>query len=571
MSTAPRWRLDDLPVPPGAEELRARSRHFEQLEVAAMDAPTLAAALDELGELRAALQLHALGVELPLLVDDGDDAARRRLPDLDDLLADVDASTRPFELALTMLADEPADQLLADVRLARHRQHIRRARRFRAHVLPEHDEELLARREPAAEDAWQRLFEHVSNGLQGDGESRPAAVVFGDLQSAQRDRRRAAMLELERAVKPYAEVLARCADTLIADRLAMDELRGFSSPRAQTDLENDLPAATVDAALAAIERHRPLVRRWNEAKAALLGLDALTAADEQAPLPGLPALSYSDAVGVIAEAFDSLSPDLGELVVELDRGGHIDAQPRRRKRSLATCVSAGAGTLPFVAVTFTGQPGDMLTLAHEIGHALHYALSVRAQSPLDYDPATPLAEMAAVFAELLVLDHLAAEHDDLRAVTAAQRMDFTARTVFRQAMITRFETTAYAARADGDLLTAQRLTELWLDARRWLHGDAPIATDDLGWALVPHVIHHRFYNYAYALAALTATSLLGQWHADPERFPTRYVTFLSLGGAAPVPDQLARLGLDSAGSWHAALDGLRTTLDACRAIGAGTA
>jgi oligoendopeptidase F len=167
-----------------------------------------------------------------------------------------------------------------------------------------------------------------------------------------------------------------------------------------------------------------------------------------------------------------------------------------------------------------------------------------------------------VFAELLVLDHLGARHEALRAVTAAQLMDFTARTVFRQAMITQFEATAYAARADGDLLTAQRLTELWLDARRWLHGDTPMATDDVGWALVPHFIHHRFYNYAYALAALTATSLLGQWHAEPERFPARYLAFLSQGGAVRVADQLARLGVDGANSWDAALDGLQTALHA---------
>jgi len=554
-----RWRLDALPAGATAGELRARSRAFATLDPAAMDAGKLAVALDELGELRAALQLQSARVELPLLLDEEDEDAHRRAADLDALLDDVESAVRPFELAWVTVSDERAGRLLADERLARHRHYLERARCFAAHVLSDHDEDLLAARDHAAQDAWERLYEHVTSTIRTsrpgcDPRSLNAAV--DDLQSPSAGGRRTALADIHDGVGPHAELLARCVDALIVDRLALDDLRGFAHPRAETDLENDLRAGTVEALLAAVEHQRPLLRRWNETKAGLLGLDELGAADEFAPVPGLPALGYAQALRTVAAAFAAISPDLGELVLELDRSGHIDAQARPRKRGVATCVSAGAATLPFVSLTFDGRPGETLTLAHEIGHAVHYALAARNQTALDYDPSPPVAETAAVFAELLVLRHLGAQDEELRRVAAAQHMDFVARNVFRQAMITRFEAAAYAARAAGEVLTAPRLTDLWLQARRWLHGDAPIATDELGWALVPHYVHHRFYNYAYAFAALTATGLLGRWQAAPQRFGTRYRAFLATGGAASPAQLLTGLGLDPDSSWDAMLAGL---------------
>ena len=555
----PRWRLDTLPAGPGADEVLARGRAFARLDVASIDAGELAAALDELGALRGALQLHSARVELPLVLDRADADAAESAAQLDELLAEVEASVRPFELAWTTLAPDRAAALLGDVRLARHRHHLERMRQFAGHLLADDDEWLLGTRDAAAEDAWQRLYELVTSTAgtpRAGGEVGSLNAAIDELRSASAQRRRDAMGAIRAAVGPQLEVLACCLDALIADRLAVDEVRGFTHPRAQTDLENDVSSTTVDALLAAVGRHRPLLRRWNAAKAELLGLDELGAHDEPATPPGLPALDYEQALGLVADAFGTLHPQLGALVRELQDRGRIDAGERPRKRGVATCISAGAGTLPFVSLTFRGEPGDTLTLAHELGHALHYALAARRQSALDYEPPPPVAETAAVFAELLVLDRLGEQDREARATAAAHRMDALARNVFRQVMITRFEAAAYAARAQGEPLTAPRLAELWLRERRWLHGDAPIAADDVGWALVPHVVHHRFYNHAYAIAGLTATGLLGLWHADPAGFGNRYVEFLATGGAAPLPALLTGLGLDPHSSWDEILGGV---------------
>src|SRR6266704_796971 len=48
------------------------------------------------------------------------------------------------------------------------------------------------------------------------------------------------------SLEPVAGALAQCLDTLVADKLSVDALRGFPHPRAERDLANELPSRMVD-------------------------------------------------------------------------------------------------------------------------------------------------------------------------------------------------------------------------------------------------------------------------------------------------------------------------------------
>ena len=82
--------------------------------------------------------------------------------------------------------------------------------------------------------------------------------------------------------EPVLPVIAHCYDSLVADRLAVDHLRGHDDPIEQTNLENEIDAGVVEALLAASEAHVEIAHRWYRRKAALLGLERLDAVDLQA-------------------------------------------------------------------------------------------------------------------------------------------------------------------------------------------------------------------------------------------------------------------------------------------------
>ena len=108
------------------------------------------------------------------------------------------------------------------------------------------------------------------------------------------------------------------------------------------------------------------------------------------------------------------------------------------------------------------------TLAHELGHGIHMALSGRKHGLFAlYTPLTT-AEMASTFAEMLVFQDLMAAEDDREAQLAmlVGKIEDTFATVFRQISMNRFEDKLHTARRGEGELTTERLSELWLETQR---------------------------------------------------------------------------------------------------------
>ena len=83
------------------------------------------------------------------------------------------------------------------------------------------------------------------------------------------------------------------------------------------------------------------------------------------------------------------------------------------KRHGAYCATNVPGVHPYVFMNYTGDRRSILTLAHELGHALHGSLA----QPLGlFNASTPLttAETASVFGEALTFKRLLAAEDDPR-------------------------------------------------------------------------------------------------------------------------------------------------------------
>ena len=179
----------------------------------------------------------------------------------------------------------------------RDRHYLASARRFAPHTRSEPEEEMIAERDPAAAGAWHTLFDQVTSTLRipFDGEDRTIDEVLARVRGPVREQRLAAYEALFTALEPQTPILAHVYDSLVADRLVLDRVRGYSHPREPRDLDNEIPSAAVDVLLAAVERHHHLAHRWFRHKAKLLGLDKLALGDQYAPLGSTRAVAYDDA------------------------------------------------------------------------------------------------------------------------------------------------------------------------------------------------------------------------------------------------------------------------------------
>ena len=466
----------------------------------------------------------------------------------------LDEAIRHFELAWMALSDDRARSLAEDEAVARDRHYLLSVRRFRPFMLSPAEERALSARDASASTAWQTLRDRTLGSLatRFDDGSGEREWPLSELESARRahpdrDVRRRGQETTRALFEPVLPVLAHCYDSLVADRLAVDRLRGHDNPMDQTNLENQIDAGVVEVLLAASEAHVEIAQRWYRRKAALLGLERLDAIDLQAAaVEGQQLLPWDEARRLVVDMFAGVTPALGAEAERFFSENRIDAEPRRGKPvSGGFCVWPSTRVPGFVCLNWTGQLRDLVMLTHELGHGTNFGLAAHAQTDNSLKQGIALAEVPSTFAELLLVEHLLSTDEDRGRALLARELDQAVMVAYMSASFARFEQAAYALRAEGQALTADRLNALSEAAVAKVWGDA--VTDELGsgklwWASLPHFVHERFYTYAYTFAFLLAAGLVAR--SREPGFAERYERFLTAAGSASPEEKLALVGVD---------------------------
>lgn len=561
-------------------EALTRSEAFAERyrgRVAALTGAEMAAALAELAAIDNALSRVGSYAHLRESTDVTDEDNRDLVTAIDQEMVRASNTLRFFDLEWLAVDDEAAAAIIAAPEVAADAHYLRAARRFAPYTLSEPEERMLAERSPAATSAWQSLFSQVVSTLEvpfdaGEGET-PHTVdrLLAHVRNEDRDVRRRALETLYDGLEPHTPTLAHCYDTLVGDRLALDRLRGHGDPMNPTHLRNELDGEVVEAMMAAVERNYPLAQRWFRAKAGLLGLDRLELWDQYAPLGDARAVRYDECLGMIETAFGRFSPTIATIARGFFDERRVDAEPRAGKRGGAFCSSVAQDARPYVLMNYTDQMNDVMTLAHELGHGMHFTLSNGAQTALSAHTGLALAEVPSTFAELLTFDHLLETETDpqTRRALVCERVEGTFATVFRQTVLARYEQRAYATRAEGQTLTADRLSQIWRTQNEAYYGDSIALPEGYrrGWSYIPHFISTRFYTYAYVFAHLVTLALYARYRADGADFAPRYMGFLAAGGSDTPANLLRPLGVDlhDPAVWDAGFAEMRRMIDEAEA------
>ena len=575
-----RWDLSGLAADPAdargrADVGAANAAEFEERwrpRIAALDGPTLAELLAELDDVRSSREEATAYGYLFGSTDAGSDEAQDIEAYLEDKATAIGNAVRFFELAWLALTDERASELAAAPEVAADRYYLTALRRFVPYSLSEPEERVLAEREATALKAWQAFHNrHVSTlSIDFDAGNGPEPHPIGRLDgysgNPDRDLRLRAGAAARQLVEPELDVLAQCYDAIVADRLIMDRLQGLPGPMSRTHLDNQLEPATVDAMLDAVERSYPVLRRWLRKKAALLGVEKLDFNDIQAPVGSPAPIGWRDAEEVCLASFRRLSPRLEEICAGFFVDGRIDAEPRAGKRGGAFCFQPSPRTPGYLLLNFGGTLRDVVTLAHELGHGVHFDLAA-AQNIHSWESGLAMVEIPSTFGELLLADELAtvADEETTRAL-AVQQLNNMIGSIHVQTIFTRYEQRAYALRAEGSILTPDRLAGIMREEFDKAFGDDLAyqnASPDWFWGRIPHFIGVRFYTYAYVFAFLVALIVHRRMQELPD-FAERYLAFLGAGGAASPADLLAGLEIDLAdpGIWQVGLDEIERRVDA---------
>ncbi len=565
---ATEWDLAPLTNPPiqdaldEALELASRFAERHAGRVAEMSPAELGDAMHELERIHDLLGKAGSYASLRFATDTADPERGALLARVQERGTEIETRLLFFELEWAALDDDQAERVLADPGLDFCRHYLRSARRYRPHLLSEPEEKILAEKAISSHAAWSRLFgEQVSAiRVELDGDAVPLDVALSRLQAPERDTRRTAAEATTAALATGLRTRAFIFNTLLQDKATEDRLRRYPHWLASRNLSNEASDESVMALIEAVRGRFSIPQRWYRLKAQLLGVDKLADYDRAAPLPGDEAtFSYAQARELVLDTFSAFSDVAGRIVRRFFAEEWIDAPVRDHKRGGAFCSYTVPSVHPYVLLNYTAQRRDVLTMAHELGHGLHAALS-QDQGVFHHSTPLTLAETASVFGEALTFGRMldTVPDDRARLGLLADRIDGAIATVFRQMAMNRFEHLVHTGRRTEGELSVDRFAELWTQTQSELFGDSVEMTDGYRtwWSYIPHFINTPGYVYAYAYGQLLALSVYHRYLVEGDSFVPRYLELLSAGGSRDPEALGAIVGIDLAdpGFWDSGLD-----------------
>jgi oligoendopeptidase F len=458
-----------------------------------------------------------------------------------------------FELELIAVPDEPFHKIVADPSLSNYSHYLNHVRVFKPYTLSEKEEQICNLKDLTGRQAFSQLFDEVTASfryrLDLDGEEREYTgeellAMLHRPEEAIREQAFSAFLEKH---GEHAIVLSSVFNNIFLDHGGECELRRYADPITATHLTNELSHETIEGMMQVSEENYGLAQDYFRIKAGLLGIPKLKNSDVYAPLWDVKkTIAFDAAKKLVLKAFDAFSPEMGRIAGAFFDDARIDSGVRPGKTGGAFCAGMTPGIPPYVLMNYTGNLRDVSTLAHELGHGIHFSLASE-QTLVNYDAVLPMAETASVFGEMLLTRLLLREEPDpkVRASILCAKIEDIIATTFRQNVLTRFEMKAHDKRKEM-LLSSQDLCDLWWAENARLYGDAVemIPPYKWGWSYISHFIHARFYCYSYVFGELLVLSLYQKYLEEGEAFVPEYMGLLKSGGSDSPPNLLKSMGID---------------------------
>jgi oligoendopeptidase F len=348
-------------------------------------------------------------------------------------------------------------------------------------------------------------------------------------------------------------------------------VRGYRSClHAALDSDN-VPERVYRNLIAQVRERLPALHRYVRLRARALGVERLEYPDLYCPLVAATGRKYTiaEARAAVLDGMQPLGEAYGSILDSAFRSRWIDWHPTHGKRSGAYSNGSAYGVHPYVLMNFNEDHDTVMTLAHEMGHALHSFFSNRAQPFSTASYSIFVAEVASTFNETLLRRRMfeRAETDDERIFLLTSHLDGLRGTLFRQTMFAEFELEIHERAERGEALTGEKLSEIYLRILRDYHGhdEGVMEIDEryaVEWAAIPH-FYYDFYVYQYATGIVAATSLADGVLERREGAHARYLTFLSSGGSNYPLELLRAAGVDleRPDAYRATFDSIDRTLD----------
>lgn len=463
------------------------------------------------------------------------------------------------------------------------------------HTLSPELEGIIAKLQQTGGRAWDRLHEQLISNLKDPETGKLFNELRNDAYSPDARLRKESWQKEIALLKQNEIAFAASLNNLKGETLSLLEERSWNCAIDRALSSSRMKKETLDALIAAIEESLPQWRKYLKAKAEYLKNHNATAStncvkekglafyDLFAPLDGntssdgntntagqtengcntaTPSATnnraaseesllsknwtFEEARDYIIKEFTSFSPVMGDFAKNAFDKNWIDARVHPGKVGGAYCQDFYVQKESRVLSNFTGAFSDIITLAHELGHAFHF-FCIKDKDYRNANYPMTLAETASTFAETIVKQDIlkTASKEDRIKILELDLQD-TCQVLVDILCRFYFERSVFEERQNGEL-TSEDFCRLMADAQERSYGDGLSAErHEYMWAVKSHYysVDLDFYNFPYAFGQLFAAGLYSRYKKEGKAFVDIYCNLLSDTGSMSCEDLCFKAGFD---------------------------
>ena len=437
------------------------------------------------------------------------------------------------------------------------------------YLLPGKGEEIMARMHMSGGSAWGDLQSYLTSTVPVSyrGEKTNLSAIRNLAYDADPKVRKDAYEAELASYDRIADSVAFALNSIKLETITDCKLRGYASPLERTLKHAHVEPATLDAMLSAMDAYLPKFWQYLKAKGKALGHEnGLPWYDLFAPMGSASTkFTAQQARDFLVNLFAGFDKELSDMVATAFDEAWIDFYPRDGKRGGAFCAGVESIGESRILTNFDGTFSDVVTLAHELGHAFHNHC-IRHQRPLNMDYSMPVAETASTFNECVVMAAAiagAADKAEQLALIESQLQDAT-QIICDIYSRYRFETMVFENREEK-FMHADTLCDFMLKAQRQSYGDGLDQNfqHPYMWVCKSHYYGPTFYNFPYAFGGLFARGLYAQYEKEGEAFLPKYKKLLYTTTIASAEDtaKVAGIDLTDKAFWCSALQTIADQID----------
>ena len=437
------------------------------------------------------------------------------------------------------------------------------------YLLPGMGEEIMARMELSGGNAWSDLQQYLTSTVEVDyrGQTTNLSAVRNLAYDPDPQVRQDAYKAELAAYDKIKDSVAFALNSIKLETITDCRLRGYESPLERTLKQSFLSRQTLDAMLGAMDEYLPKFWQYLKVKGKALGHEnGLPWYDLFAPMGNASTkFTTQQARDFLVELFAGFDSELSQMVATAFDNAWIDFYPRDGKAGGAFCAGVECLGESRILTNFDGMFTDVVTLAHELGHAFHNQC-IRDHRPLNRDYSMPVAETASTFNECVVMAAAIkeAKDDDERLALIESQLQDAAQIICDIYSRYRFEAMVFANR-ESQFMDADTLCGFMTKAQEQSYGDG-LDHDQMHpymWVCKSHYYGPTFYNFPYAFGGLFARGLYAQYETEGAPFVEKYKRLLHTTTVATAEDTAKVAGIDLTDKrfWRGALQTIADQID----------